>query len=94
MNLKVFVEPLEFASEMVDHELDDQRLDLGKLRPDVPRADRGSTIFGCLSFAPKGSSEVMQHCGKVRLPLSGLDCLWHNGFSDAVPALPVLRLVK
>ena len=31
VNLKVFVEPLEFASEMVDHELDyDQRLDLSQ----------------------------------------------------------------
>ena len=88
VNLKVFVEPLEFASEMVDHELDDQRLDLGKLRPDVSRADRGSTIFGCLSFAPKGSSEVMQHCGKVRLPLSGLDCAFGTTvLQDAVPAL-------
>ena len=88
VNLKVFVEPLEFASEMIDQELDDQRLDLGELRSGVSRADRGSTIFGCLSFAPQGSSEVMQRSGKVRLPLSGSDCAFATSvLQDAVPAL-------
>ena len=88
VNLKVFVEPLEFESEMVDQELDDQRLDLGELRSGVSRADRGSTIFGCLSFAPQGSSEVMQRSGKVRLPLSGSDCAFATSvLQDAVPAL-------
>ena len=88
MNLELSVEPLEFSSEMVDQELDDQRLDLGEVRSGVSRADRGSTIFGCLSFAPEGSSEVMQRNDKVRLPLSGSDCAFGTSvLQDAVPIL-------
>lgn len=88
LKLKVPEDPVEFAPEMVDQELGDQRLDLGEHRTEVSRADRGSTIFGRLSFAPDGSSEVMQSSGKVRLPLSGADCAFGTTIlQDAVQAL-------
>lgn len=88
MNIKVPADPVEFVPEMIDQELNDQRLDLGEIRADVSRADRGSTIFGRLSFAPEGSGEVMQTSGLVRLPLSGSDCVFGTThLQDAVQAL-------
>lgn len=78
-DLNLSADLLEFQNSMIEQELSDQRLDLGKILSADGPAQRGSILTGRLSITmpAKGAedeSSVLAQDGRLRLPLVGEDC--------------------